>query len=69
MDELPKLVMIDYLAVPEPEEKSWKTIKLRNKVLYQCQFEGCLKDFTRLYNLKSHYRSHTGERPYVSATC
>ena len=28
------------------------------------QFEGCTKAYSRLENLKTHLRSHTGERPY-----
>lgn len=28
------------------------------------QFLGCQKAFSRLENLKIHFRSHTGERPY-----
>ena len=29
------------------------------------QFEGCTKAYSRLENLKTHLRSHTGERPYM----
>ena len=29
------------------------------------QFTGCTKAYSRLENLKTHVRSHTGERPYV----
>ena len=32
---------------------------------YLFQYEGCDKAYSRLENLKTHLRSHTGERPYV----
>ncbi|KAI9314817.1 hypothetical protein BX666DRAFT_1825368, partial [Dichotomocladium elegans] len=31
--------------------------------IYHCP--ACTKQFTRPYNLKSHMRTHTNERPYV----
>ncbi|KAJ3324792.1 hypothetical protein HDV06_006100 [Boothiomyces sp. JEL0866] len=48
-----------------PDGRFWKVIKNNGQTLYQCPYPDCEKTFTRPYNLKSHYRSHTGERPYV----
>ena len=32
---------------------------------YLFQFENCNKAYSRLENLKTHLRSHTGEKPYT----
>ncbi|KAH7059190.1 hypothetical protein BKA57DRAFT_386199 [Linnemannia elongata] len=36
---------------------------------YPCTFDGCDKVFARLYNLKSHSRTHTNERPFICSHC
>lgn len=48
-----------------PNGRFWNVVKANGKTLYQCPIPHCEKTFTRPYNLKSHYRFHTGERPYV----
>jgi len=37
--------------------------------LTYCPWPGCNKAFTRLYNVNSHYRTHTKERPFGCGVC
>lgn len=37
--------------------------------LYCCPWSGCGKIFNRFYNLRSHYRIHSGERPFSCDVC
>ncbi|KAL1920960.1 uncharacterized protein VTP21DRAFT_11595 [Calcarisporiella thermophila] len=46
------------LNIPRPRAQ-----RHRN-ACYSCSVEGCDKTFTRPYNLKSHLRTHTAEKPF-----
>ncbi|KAJ3192414.1 Metallothionein expression activator, partial [Dinochytrium kinnereticum] len=37
--------------------------------MYHCPHDGCDKTFTRRYNLQSHLRCHSGERPFTCRFC
>lgn len=37
--------------------------------MIRCPFPGCSKVFNRSFNLKSHFKTHSGEKPYICLHC
>lgn len=56
------------LADPErPSATQNDTKRQKHPATFQCHL--CPKRFTRAYNLRSHLRTHTDERPFVCTVC
>jgi KRAB domain-containing zinc finger protein len=68
MLSLSLLLFIPDLLVIVAHIEKVKRPKEEKKILI-CPFEKCLKEFSETGNLKTHMRTHTGERPFVCAQC
>ncbi|KAI5926882.1 hypothetical protein F4810DRAFT_493090 [Camillea tinctor] len=70
MSSVPNNVMALRLADPEyqgtQESGNSKRVQ-KHPATFQCTL--CPKRFTRAYNLRSHLRTHTDERPFVCTVC
>ncbi|KIJ58546.1 hypothetical protein HYDPIDRAFT_87559 [Hydnomerulius pinastri MD-312] len=53
----------EVLVVPDPSVKAGKTAR------YPCTYPECTKSYSKPSRLSEHYRSHTGERPFVCNEC
>ncbi|KAI0966778.1 hypothetical protein F4678DRAFT_266140 [Xylaria arbuscula] len=70
MSSVPNNVMALRLADPEyqaaQDNGTTKRVQ-KHPATFQCTL--CPKRFTRAYNLRSHLRTHTDERPFVCTVC
>ncbi|KAI6553144.1 hypothetical protein MCOR04_010777 [Pyricularia oryzae] len=60
--------MIDFPDVSDPnEEQARVNDRRKHFAIFQCSI--CPRRFTRKYNLRSHLRTHTNDRPFVCTAC
>jgi hypothetical protein len=60
---------IDTEALAEPPKRPRRHSIETASELIRCPFLGCGKVFGRMFNFKSHYKTHSGERPYKCEHC
>ncbi|POS83516.1 hypothetical protein EPUL_004812 [Erysiphe pulchra] len=61
------LNLTDFVFQPIASERTKVERAQKHPATYQCHL--CPKKFTRAYNLRSHLRTHTNERPYICSQC
>ena len=54
------------VSQPDPDNPNGPPLQA---ILYVCPYPECAKQFSRYFNLRSHFRIHSGERPYTCSDC
>ncbi|KAL1022946.1 hypothetical protein UPYG_G00034580 [Umbra pygmaea] len=61
--ETPPSILARISAIPN-DERNGKSESPVKKKRHVCTFDGCIRAYGKLSHLKSHIRTHTGEKPY-----